>query len=234
IGLWEVLVPVLEIPRFVLPTPSQILGEIFNVPATLARHSLVTLYEILLGFLIGVGVGVGLAISIVYSKVLEETIYPLVIFTQVIPKIAIAPLLIIWLGYGAPPKIVIVFLICFFPMVIDTAAGLKSVEEDMLHLIRALGATPWQIFTKIRLPNAMPYIFNGMKISVTLAVVGAIVGEFVGASEGLGYLILVGSANLETNLLFAAVIVLSLLGIVLFSLVRVLEKICIPWKPPEE
>ena len=180
------------------------------------------------------GIGITTSQKLNSCKVLEETIYPLVIFTQVIPKIAIAPLLIIWLGYGAPPKIVIVFLICFFPMVIDTAAGLKSVEEDMLHLIRALGATPWQIFTKIRLPNAMPYIFNGMKISVTLAVVGAIVGEFVGASKGLGYLILVGSANLETNLLFAAVIVLSLLGIVLFSLVRALEKIFIPWKPPEE
>lgn len=234
IGLWEALVPALDIPRFVLPPPSQVIAEMFNVPGTLAHHALITLYETLLGFVIGVAFGVSLAIGIVYSKLLEESVYPLVIFTQVVPKIAIAPLLIIWLGYGAPPKIVIAFLISFFPMVIDTATGLKAVEEDLIYLIRALNASPWQIFTKIRFPNALPYIFSGMKISVTLAVVGAIVGEFVGANKGLGYLILVGSANLETNLLFAAVVVLSLLGIVLFYLIRVLEKIFIRWKPAEE
>jgi NitT/TauT family transport system permease protein len=227
---WEAAVQLLTIPRFLLPSPSSILLKMAASPDYLARHALVTTRETLEGFALGVVVGVILAVLIVHSRLLEDTLYPILIFLQLTPKTAIAPLLIVWMGFGDPPKIAIAFLISFFPMVIDTATGLKAVEPDLLDMLHGLRATPLQVLMKARFPSALPFIFSGMRISITLAVTGAVVAEFVGASEGLGHVIVISSANVQTDLTFAAILTLAVIGVVLFSLIGVIERLVAPWQ----
>jgi NitT/TauT family transport system permease protein len=227
---WEAAIPLLAIPRFILPSPSSILLKIVSSPEYLAHHALVTTRETLEGFALGVVVGVTLAVLIVHSRLIEESLYPILIFLQLTPKTAIAPLLIVWMGFGDAPKIAIAFLISFFPMVIDTAAGLKAVEPDLLDMLHGLRASRWQILTKARFPSAVPFIFSGMRISITLAVTGAVVAEFVGASEGLGHVIVISSANIQTDLTFAAILTLAVIGVVLFWLIGVVERLVAPWQ----
>ena len=229
LGLWQLLVALLDIPEYLLPLPSSVITELYARMNILYSHAFVTFYEVILGFLLSVGLGVPCAILIVWSKTLEKSLMPLLVFSQTIPKIAIAPLFIIWLGFGVLPKVVMSFLISFFPILIATAAGLNSVETDMLDLIKSMAAKKWQIFVKIRIPSALPYFFSGAKISTVFAIVGAIVGEFVGADKGLGYVILVGNSNLDSKLIFAAVALLSLFGAALFYSMAKLEKLLLPW-----
>jgi NitT/TauT family transport system permease protein len=233
--LWQAAVVLFNIPTFLLPSPLQVAVRMSEIPNQLLDNTLVTLYEVLAGFALAVVVGVVLATLIVHSRFLAESLYPLLIITQVTPQVAIAPLLVIWFGYGDLPKIIIAFFVAFFPMVVNTATGLLRVPEELLDLMRGLRTPRWRIFLMIRFPNALPYIFAGMRISITLAVIGAVVGEFVAANEGLGYLVFNGTANNDTALTFAAIFILATIGITLFWIVDGLRRVVVPWaRDPDE
>ena len=227
--IWELAVYLLRVPEYILPTPRGIAAAMVKEWRYLALHTWITVQEVLLGFAMAVAVGIPVAMVIVYSPVAERAIYPLLVGSQSVPKIAIAPLLIFWAGLGLFPKVLVAFLISFFPIIIDTVVGLRSVEPEMLHLARSMGAGAGRIFLKIRFPSALPNIFAGLKVAVTLAVVGAIVGEFIQADRGLGYALLQANAVMDTRLGFAAIIVLSAVGIAMFVAVDLIERRLIPW-----
>jgi NitT/TauT family transport system permease protein len=231
---WEGYTVVRDVPSFILPAPSSIADYLVSNLGLLIGHAGITLREVAIAFFLSVFAGVALAILITRFKLLEEALLPILVTFQVIPTIAIAPLLVLWLGFGDAPKIAVAFLISFFPVLVNTLSGLRSMDDDLIYLARSLGATQWQVLRKISLPNALPFVFAGAKVSITLAVIGAVVGEFVGADQGLGFLILRGSAQLQTELLFASVIVLSLIGIGLFNLIKVLERVFLPWRTTEQ
>lgn len=226
---WEVVVRAAAVPVFILPAPSSIVTTVVEWQAHIPTHVGVTAYETLVGFALSIVVAVPIAVMVVSSRFLSNTIYPLILVLQSVPKVALAPLLIIWVGYGELPKILVVFMVCFFPIVVGTAAGLNSVPPDMLDLVTSLSASRTQIFVKVRFPYAMPQIFVGLKVAITLAVIGAVIGEFVGAEQGLGYLIQASSQQANTALAFAAMILLSVLSIVLFYFIEWLERVVVPW-----
>ncbi|SCF45840.1 ABC transporter permease [Micromonospora mirobrigensis] len=217
------------VPNYLVPTPGQVWATMTGQWPELVRHTAVTLYETVLGFVLAAVLGLATAVAIAYSRTLDKALYPIVLFAQVIPKIAIAPLLVVWFGLGLAPKIILAVLIAFFPVVISGVAGLRSTDPELLDLSATMGAGPWRTFRKIRFPNALPQLMAGLKVAVTLAVVGAVVGEFVGASEGLGYVLLLANGNLDAPLLFADLILMSTIGIVLFVLVEIAEALLIPW-----
>jgi NitT/TauT family transport system permease protein len=227
--VWQAGVVLLAVPEYLLPAPSAIATALVGEWRYLLVHTGVTLYEILWGFALATATGIPLAMLIVYSPAFEHSVYPLLVASQSVPKIAIAPLLIFWAGIGILPKVLVAFAIAFFPIVIDTVVGLRSVEPEMLHLARSMGAGEPRIFLKIRFPSALPNIFAGLKVAVTLAVVGAIVGEFIQADRGLGYVLQQATAVLDTRLGFAAILVLALIGIALFGAVAVVERWLTPW-----
>ena len=231
--IWEVAVRLFKVPTFVLPAPSLIVGAAWEHRVHLPGHTWATLWETLAGFGLSIAVGVPLAVVIVSSRFLRNTIYPLLVITQSVPKVAIAPLIVIFMGVGETPKIVVAFLVAFFPIVVDTATGLNAVPPDLLDLSRSLKASRLQEFVKIRFPTAVPFIFSGLKVAVALSVVGAVVGEFVQADKGLGYLIVVSTSFWKTPLAFAAMGILSLMGIVLFGLVALVERVAFPWHAAE-
>ncbi len=233
VAMWELLARVLAIPSYALPRPSQIAVILLGRWALFAKHLVYTTQEVLAGFLVSIAIGVPVAIGIVYSRMLESVSYTLIVAFQAVPKTALAPLFVLWLGYGLLSKVAVAFLIAFFPIVVNTVIGMRSVEPEMLYLTRSLGASAWQIFLKVRLPKALPSMFGGFKVAMALAVVGSVVGEYIGANAGLGYVQLVASSNLDTPLVFAVIVVLSLLGIVLFNLVGLVERLVIRWKPGE-
>ncbi|MFC7303625.1 ABC transporter permease [Streptomyces monticola] len=226
---WWVIAAAELVEPYLVPSPGATLDVMLDKTDYLWQHSWVTTYETLLGFVIAVAVGVLAAVVMVYSATVEKTLYPILLFAQVVPKIAIAPLFVVWLGFGIAPKILIAVLIAFFPVVISMVTGLKAVDPEMLQLSSTMGASPWQTFVKIRLPASLPHLFSGLKVAVTLAVTGAVVGEFVGANEGLGYVILQANGNLDTPMLFAGLLVMSLIGVVLFVLVEIAEHLLLPW-----
>jgi NitT/TauT family transport system permease protein len=217
------------VPNYLVPTPGQVWTTMVDQWSFLLRNTYVTLYETVIGFILAALLGLGTAILIAYSRTMEKAIYPIVLFAQVIPKIAIAPLLVVWFGVGFTPKIVLAVLIAFFPVVISGVAGLRSTDPELIDLAATMGAGPWKTFRRIRFPNALPHLMSGLKVAVTLAVVGAVVGEFVGADEGLGYVLLLANGNLDAALLFADLFLMSLIGIVLFVIVEVAEALLIPW-----
>ena len=226
---WEVSTRFLEVPVFVLPSPSVIVAKIINAWDLLGLNALTTLNEIVLGFGLSVVVGIPLAVLIVYSSIFERVAFPLMVSLQTIPKVALAPIIVMWLGYGILPKVVVAFLISFFPIVISAVIGMRSAEKEMIYLVQSMGANELTTFLKIRLPRALPSIFGGLRIGIGQAVVGATVGEFIAAERGLGYLQLIAQVRLDTPLLFASVVVLSLMGVVLFNLITWAEHIAIPW-----
>ena len=227
-GWWGITAARLVEP-YLVPSPATTLRVMTGKWSYIWHHGWVTTYETLLGFTIAVIVGVLVAVTMVYSTAVERTLYPLLLFAQVVPKIAIAPLFVVWLGFGIAPKIVIAVLIAFFPVVISMVTGLKAVDPEMIQLSATMGAGPLQTFAKIRFPASLPHLFAGLKVAVTLAVTGAVVGEFVGANEGLGYVILQANGNLDTPMLFAGLLVMSVIGVVLFVLVELAEKLLLPW-----
>jgi NitT/TauT family transport system permease protein len=229
--LWEVLVRHFNVPGWLLPSPSAIGQAMFEWRSDLVLHTAVTLYETLVGFALSIAISIPLAVLIVYSPLLQNTVYPLLLAMQSTPKVAIAPLLALWIGFGAAPKIIVVFLVCFFPIVVATASGLTAVPASLIDLIRSLSATPLQTFVKIRFPTAMPHIFVGLKIAITFAVIGAVIGEFVGSENGLGYLILVSTSQSRTPLAFGALVLLTVLSILLYYAVALIERIVVPWAP---
>lgn len=226
--LWEVATIALDTPAYILPSPSAIVANIFLNRALLLEHSLVTLWEVVLGFGLSILVGVPLGIAIVYSPRFERTVYPFLVASQAIPKVALAPIFVVWFGFGLLPKVLIAFLIAFFPIVVNTVVGMSRTPQEMIYLMRSLGASSAQIFLRVRMPSAAPYIFAGMKVAAAFAVVGAIVGEFIAANSGLGYLQLIANSNFQITLLFSTLVVLSLMGIALFYLVALVEVLVIP------
>lgn len=226
--LWEIATIALDIPAYILPSPSAIVADIFLNRALLLEHSLVTLWEVVLGFGLSILVGVPLGIAIVYSPRFERTVYPFLVASQAIPKVALAPIFVVWFGFGLLPKVLIAFLIAFFPIVVNTVVGMSRTPQEMIYLMRSLGASSAQIFLRVRMPSAAPYIFAGMKVAAAFAVVGAIVGEFIAANSGLGYLQLIANSNFQITLLFSTLVVLSLMGIALFYLVALVEVLVIP------
>jgi NitT/TauT family transport system permease protein len=230
---WEAVVRLADIKPYILPAPSVVLQKLVEQSDLIVRYSLVTGWEIILGYLLSIAIGIPMGVAIYQSKFLERIIYPFLVASQTIPKIAIAPLLVIWFGWGLMPKVIVAFLIAVFPIVIDTVVGLKNTRPEMFHLVRSMGATPLQTFIKISLPNALPNIFGGLKVAITLAVVGAVVGEFIAADSGLGYLLVVANGYLDTPLMFAGIVALSALGIAFFFVIEVLERIFVPWRSEE-
>jgi NitT/TauT family transport system permease protein len=227
--VWWVLTAGGAIPSYLVPSPTATIGSFVDNPGYFWDNTLVTCWETLLGFALAVVIGVLAAAVMLRSPAVNRTLYPLLLFAQVIPKIAIAPLFVVWLGFGLTPKVVVAALMAFFPVVIAMTTGLRSVDPEMLELSATMGAGPNQTFWRIRVPASLPYLFSGLKVGATMAVTGAVVGEFVGANTGLGNVILQANGNVDTPTLFAGLIVMSLLGVALFALVDVLERVLIPW-----
>jgi NitT/TauT family transport system permease protein len=226
--LWEIATRAFSIPSYLLPAPSAIIEAMGKNSAVLIKESISTTLEILLGFALSVVIGVPLALAIYLWRPFARAIYPVLVSSQAVPKVAIAPLFLVWFGFGLLPKVLIAFLIAFFPIVINTAMGLASLEREKIYLAQSMGLGPFATFFKIQLPNAMPSIFAGLKISITFAVVGAVVGEFVGGQGGLGYLLLIANGNMDTALLFGGIVALTVLGVVLFLLIGVVERLVLP------
>ncbi|MGE0718148.1 MAG: ABC transporter permease [Alphaproteobacteria bacterium] len=226
---WETAIRLLQVPEFIMPAPSRIFASFLPGPIPIYRHMWVTLSEIALGFAGATLLGVALAMAITLWRPFEEAIYPVLVASQAVPKLAVAPLFVIWMGFGMDTKVVIAVLIAFFPVVIDTVAGLRSAPIEMIYLARTMGAGRWQLFRHFILPHALPHLFSGLKVAVTLAVSGAVVAEFVGADRGLGYLIMVAAGKMQTELVFAAVVLLAAIGIGLFYLIMLAERLALPW-----
>lgn len=229
LGIWEIAVRILDLPSYLLPPPSEIGLVMIDKFQDILDHSWVTAYEMLMGYFLAIVVAIPMAIAITASPNFDRFITPILLFFQTVPKISLAPLFLVWFGFGILPKVLVAFLISFFPIIINTAVGLRSISPEMIDLARSMGATRLQIFTRFRLPTSLPYLFSGLKVASTLAVVGAVVGEFVGADKGLGYLLLVANSNLLTALMFAAIFALTAQGLILFYIIQVLEKWLIPW-----
>ena len=227
--LWEVLVRAFKVPEFLLPTPSAIATESWSMAGNMGMHTLATLRTVLLGFLLSVVISLPLALAITSSPAVGNAIYPLLVLTQSVPKVALAPLLVVMMGANELPRVVVTFLVAFFPLVISVSTGLLAVPPELLELGRVCKANWRQELLRIRLPYAVPFIFSGLKVAITLCVVGAVVAEFVNADRGLGYLIVTSTAFFKVPLAFGAVILLSVMGIVLFQLVVVLERWLFPW-----
>jgi NitT/TauT family transport system permease protein len=222
--IWQLVVRVYDLPNFLVPAPTDVWESIVQNRAELVIQARVTLLETLAGFGLSVAIGVPLAVLIVYSKLIERVLYPILIASQAVPKVALAPILLVGLGYGIAPKIVVALLIAFFPVVVTTVTGLSSVSRDTLKLMRSMGASQLQIFGKVRFPQAVPSMLSGFKVAIALAVVGAVVGEFVGSRTGLGYYMLTATGNFDTPLVFACVVVLTLMGVSLFYAIELAEK----------
>nr|WP_166954485.1 ABC transporter permease [Pseudochelatococcus lubricantis] len=221
--LWQILVPLSGLSEFILPTPAAIVARIVEDFPLLAMHGYVTLFEVLAGFGLGVLIGVPLALAIFYSPPFQSAVYPLLVALQTVPKVALAPLLVLYLGYGWAPKITLAFLIALFPIVIGTVVGLQSLDRNLVDLTRSMGASEWQTFRKVRLPAALPNIFGGCKVAISLSVIGAVIGEYVAAERGLGYLQLQANAQFDTTLNFASVAAISALGVTLFFILSFIE-----------
>ena len=225
--IWEIAVPLSGVTELILPPPSKIASVIVSDWSKLIKHTQVTLLESIYGFLLGIGVGVPLALGIFSWRAFERSVYPMLVVLNTVPKVALAPILVLWFGFGWAPKILIGFLIAFFPIVISTVVGLQSMDKDMVHLARSMGASPWQTFMKFRLPAALPSIFGGLKVGITLAVIGAVIGEYVASEEGLGYLQMLASSEFDSPLNFAALIFIAIMGIMMFYVVEILERVLV-------
>ncbi|RJF69227.1 ABC transporter permease [Rhodopseudomonas palustris] len=228
-AIWELSVHLFGIRAFLLPAPSIVIADIFANPAFFGRQSLYTLYVTTAGFMIALVGGVLAAIAIVSSSFIDRTFYTLLVATNSIPKVALAPLFVIWLGTGGAPKIAIAAIIAIFPIVINTTVGLRAIDNDMIDLARSARASRLDIMMKVRFPNALPSLFAGAKIGVSFALIGAIVGEFVAGEQGLGYVILTSQATFNSTRAFAAIVVLGILGTIMFFAIEWIERWMLPW-----
>lgn len=226
---WELYTWAFGISRIVLPSPSDIYHSSITNWRILLIETWPTFLESLLGFALAVAIGIPIAVCVANSRILNLTLYPILIATQSVPKVAIAPIVLVWFGLGMQSKLVIAFLVAFFPMVVDTAAGMRATPPGLLELARSLRASRLQIFLKVQFPAALPFVFAGAKVAVTLAVIGAVIGEFVGSVNGLGNLLLAANSQLDSPLAWAALVWLSVLGILLFAAVVVAERLIMPW-----
>ena len=231
---WETLVRVMEVKAVVLPPPSAVFRVMAGRGDLLLEHLWPTFYQTVAGFLISVAGGIVVAILITYSRIVRNGFYPLIVVSQIVPKVSVAPLFVIWFGLGNTSRLLLAFLVAFFPIVINAAHGFQSVDEDILRMARAYMGRRWQIFVKIRVPHALPHIFSGMKISITLAVIGVIVAEFVASQKGIGYLIVFANGLLDTPLMMAAIAALSAMGLALYGVIAAMERVVVYWQTPTE
>ena len=229
VALWHLYVVQFNVSTVVLPKPSLVLDSIVSQRALLLSEGWITFKECLYGFALAMVLGIPIAVALTNSKILSLTFYPLLVGTQSIPKVAVAPIILVWLGTGLESKLAVAFLVAFFPVVVDTATGLRSTPPELLDLARSLRASKFQIFTKIQFPAALPFVFSGAKVAVTLAVIGGVIGEFVGSTEGLGNLLMVANSQINSPLAWASLVALSVLGILLFAGVVLAERIFMPW-----
>jgi NitT/TauT family transport system permease protein len=227
--LWEFAVRIFGIKEYLLPPPSRVWIEFVKRFDPVMASAWVTTKEILAGYTLAVVVSIPLALTIAHSRFMEQAVYPVIVFLQIVPKIAIAPLFIIWFGFGFTPKLLLVFLLSFFPIVVSSIAGFKSADRDVMDFARTTGAGRWRMFVKISLPQALPQIFTGLKVGAALAATAAVVAEFVASDKGLGYLLLQYNGNLDTPMVFATIVILSLIGVIVYYAVDVLERVAIPW-----
>jgi ABC-type nitrate/sulfonate/bicarbonate transport system permease component len=236
VGAWQVaadtgaLAAALNLEPFLVPSPSEIASSLWENRSLLAENAWVTLREVLLGFVFAVVVGLGFAVALHLSETLRRASYPLLIASQTIPIIAIAPILVVWLGFGIWPKLAIVTLVCFFPITINTLDGLRATEPDAIKLMRTLDASRWQILRRVEAPGALPYAFSGARIAAVFTTIGALFGEWVGSDSGLGHQILIDNGQLETARVFAAVVVLSAIALGLFGLIALAERRIVTWR----
>ena len=233
IAAWEAAVRILMIGEYILPAPSRVWTETVAAGGVVVDHTLSTLRTTLLGFAVSIVVSLPLAVLIASSPFLANSLYPLLVLTQSIPKVAIAPIIVVAVGAGETSRVLVAFLIAFFPLVISIATGLLAVPSELVELGRSLKATKLQELLRIRLPYAVPFVFSGLKLSITFAVIGAVVGEFVAADKGLGYQILSATAFFKTSIAFGAVVILSVIGVILFQAVVLVERIFFPWSVDE-
>ena len=232
LGLWEFVVWAWHVPTYLIPSPSKIAVALKqDWTRYLGPAAWVTLREVLIGFVAAVASGIGLAVVLHLFGPLRRAVYPLLIMSQTVPIVVLAPVLVILLGYGIAPKLVIVALICFFPIVVNGLDGLRSVDEDYIRMMRTLDASRWGIFRRIEFPAALPLIFSGMRIAATFAAIGAVFGEWSGASAGLGFVMLEATPNLQTARIFAAILILTIIALLLFGFVSLMERIFVPWAP---
>ena len=229
IFLWDRYVVLFDLSEIVLPRPGVIFEAILNEYPALLSEGFETFLACVYGFVLSVVIGIPIAVLMTDSKPLNLMFYPLLIATQSVPKVAIAPILLVWFGTGIESKLAIAFFISFFPMIVDTATGLRATPKELLELARSLKCSYFQIFIKIRFPSALPHIFSGAKVAITLAVIGVVIGEFVGGSDGLGSLLMVANSQINAPLAWAALVFLSFLGIFLYVLVVLAENLLIPW-----
>ncbi|SFR29781.1 NitT/TauT family transport system permease protein [Lentzea waywayandensis] len=229
IGLWWLATIVFGIEPLLVPSPADVVASFLELPGYLLEQALITLWEAVSGFGLSIVIGVPLALLIVGSRVLERMFYPLLVALNAVPKVAIAPIVVVWFGFGISSKVLMVVLVCIFPIVISTASGMKSTPSELVELFRSLDATRTHEFFKLRLWHALPQIFVGLKVSITLAVIGAVIGEFVGADAGLGYVITVSGGSADTSLAFAAMALLAIISVALFYGLTWVERKLVPW-----
>ncbi len=227
--LWQQSIGWFDVPAYILQKPSDIVVNALADLPKLLDYTLVTATETLLGFFAAIVLGVPIGLGIVVSSLARRTVYPLLVSLEMVPKIAFAPLFIAWMGFGLAPKMVIVFLVCFFPVVLNAIAGFSSLSEELSRFGAAAGASPWRSFSKLRLPAALPQCFVGFKFAAVNATVGATIAEFIGSDRGLGFYIQIQTGNMRPDLAFAAIFLLTLLGLALFGAVTLVERAVIPW-----
>jgi putative hydroxymethylpyrimidine transport system permease protein len=229
VGAWEATARLGGIENYLLPAPTEVVDALIDDRSLLLSDSWVTGREVILGFALALALGLALAVLLHISPLLRRAVYPLVIASQAVPVIVIAPILVIWFGFGIAPKLIVIALICFFPVVVNTFDGLQSVDRAQVKMLRTLNASRLDIFRHLELPSSLPYLFSGAKIAAAVAVIGAVFGELVGSDAGLGHAIQIGTAQLLTARVFAAVLLLSLMAIGLFAVVSALERWAVPW-----
>lgn len=234
IALWEAIVVIFSPPLYALPSPVQVADGLVKYRHLIFSNSLVTLRESVIGFGMSIVVGVPLGAAIAFSRIFEKLLYPVLVSTQAIPKIAVAPLLIVWFGFGPLTNAIVAVSIGVFPIIISTTLGLSLIDPDMVRLSQVMGANRRRLFFRVRAPLAAPSVFAGLKIAITLTIIGAVVGEFLAASSGLGYVVQQSTGNLQTVLTFDGLIVLSVMGIVLFGCIQLAERLLLPWHPQQQ
>jgi NitT/TauT family transport system permease protein len=228
---WELAIRLFHVPTFVLPAPTEIFASLVAHWQPLLVASKATALEVLFGFVLSAIVGVAVALVIVRFERFGRALYPLIVLFQNVPKVALAPIFILWFGYDLAPKVLLIVVIAFFPVAIDMLAGLQSVEPSFVSLMRSVGASKSKIMLQVRIPHSLPHLMAGLKVAITFSVIGAIVGEFAGANQGLGYVIQFASTQLDTPLIFAALLVVSVLGLAFYYIVEFAERILVPWAP---
>jgi NitT/TauT family transport system permease protein len=231
VGIWQLVVLITTTPDYLLPTPAQVWDALRTFRTTLVEEGWVTLREILIAFAASVVLGVAIAIPIAFVRAVERISYPLLVMSQAVPKIAVGPLFIVWFGFGLKTNVLIAVSVAIFPVIVNTALGLSAIDPDVVRLGRSMGASRWRLFWKLRIPAALPSIFAGLKVAITLATIGAVVGEFIVGGSGLGYLTVSASGNQNVSLLFACVICLAVIGIAVFAAVDLLERVVLRRHP---